>query len=966
MKDYKDTLNLPTTDFPMKANLPQREPEILQRWHETHLYQTLRTQGEKIRQQDANRLFVLNDGPPYANGDIHLGHALDQVLKDMIVKAKTLSGFDAPLVPGWDCHGLPIELNVEKKLGKAGHDVSPAAFRQACREYATSQVDLQREELKRLGILADWEHPYLTMDFGFEANIIRALAKIVANGHVVQGYKPVHWCLECRSALAEAEVEYANKISLAVDVAFAVVDNADFYQRLQRQGITMTADAALLPIIVPIWTTTPWSLPGNAAVALNAEVDYSLVATEIDGQKTLLVLATELVQACLQRYGIVGAENQQKLASFRGEVLQDILLQHPFYEDHVPVVMGHHVTTDAGTGAVHTAPAHGQDDYVVALNYHLEWKNPVGNNGVYLPSTPLFAGEHIFKAQQHIIDVLQQQHKLLCQRKLEHSYPHCWRHKTPLIFLATPQWFIALHRTQTDSLAKNSVTAANAVTWTPAWGKASITEMIENRPDWCISRQRNWGTPMTLFVHKETRKLHPESVYWMQQIADRVEREGLESWFGSTPEDWLGATGKEYEKVTDILDVWFDSGVIHFCVLEQRPELRKPADLILEGSDQYRGWFQSSLLTAVAMQPPSQQPQAPYKAVITHGFTVDEKGRKMSKSLGNVIPPEKIVKSLGADILRLWVASTDYHHEVALSDDILKRIAEAYRRVRNTSRYLLSNLFDFDPAQHVLASHDMLSLDRWALDRVHNLQHEIIAAYDACEFHAIFHKLQNFCIVDLGGFYLDIIKDRQYTTAKNSKARRSAQTAMYHIAEAMVRWLAPILSFTAQEIWDHLPGQRSPSVFLERWYEGLTDNSGALERQQFWSTLIQVREAVNKEIEKCRDEGQLGSSLEAEVEIYCVENSALGKKLGVLEDELRFVLIASSAKVLPFTEHEVYAAETMIENENIWIHVAATSHAKCIRCWHRRSDVGIDLEHPDICARCVENVIGEGEVRFYA
>lgn len=945
MKDYKNTLNLPATDFPMKANLAQREPEILQYWQSINLYENLRFERK------SHPKFSFLDGPPYANGHIHIGHALNKILKDIIVKTKTLSGFDAAFIPGWDCHGLPIELNVEKKIGKAGIDVSPQEFRRACREYAEEQIAIQREEFQRLGIIADWQNPYRTMDFTFEANIIRALAQIFANGYVVQGFKPVHWCFNCGSALAEAEVEYASKISPTIDVRFAVIDETDLWTRLSLSALGEGN------ISIPIWTTTPWTLPANQAVALHPDLFYCLVQIETTKGLERIVLAEALLDQVMARYGI---KQHQILAVFSGHVLAGLQLQHPFNERTVPVVLGEHVTTDAGTGAVHTAPAHGQEDYLVGLKYHLPLTNPVDKKGIFLPGVPFVAGEHVFKANTVLMTLLAERGKLLVQDKIEHSYPHCWRHKTPLIFLATPQWFITLEQ----DLREQSIQAAEQVQWLPRWGMTNMSSMIANRPDWCISRQRNWGTPMTLFVHKKTGAFHPQSVQWMHKIADKVAVEGMEVWFSSEPEDWLGEEGKAYEKVNDVLDVWFDSGTAHFSVLEQRPELQFPADVVLEGSDQYRGWFQSLLLTSVGMQH-----TAPYKTVITHGFTVDEKGRKMSKSLGNVVAPEKIWNSMGADIVRLWVASTNYQVEVAISDEILKRLADAYRRIRNTARYFLANLFDFEPRTDLLAPEQLLSLDRWAMERGQQLQQHIQKAYDDFDYAAIYQLIHNFCIVDMGGFYLDVTKDRQYTTAKNSRARRSVQTAMFHLLEAMVRWLAPILSFTAEEIWRFIPGSRSASIFMAQWYDQLTvvdqnDVLASYGRGEYWQKIMRLREAVNKEIEKSRDEGEIGSSLEAEVELHFLNNSQLKPILEVLNKELRFALIVSKATLQTVADLS-HVEIVNFESEDIGIKIIPSLQPKCARCWHHCADVGNNEEYSEICGRCVENVVGEGEARMF-
>lgn len=936
--DYKKTLNLPNTGFPMKGNLAQREPEQLKKWQQLELY-------KKIRANRAGKpLFVLHDGPPYANGEIHIGHAVNKVLKDFILKSKTLSGFDAPYVPGWDCHGLPIELQVEKKVGKAGAKVSPAVFRKACREYAGKQVAIQKEAFVRLGIFGDWEKPYLTMDFKFEADIVRSLGRISAKGHIAKGAKPVHWCTDCGSALAEAEVEYEDKHSPAIDVRFNAVDEAAFLACCQRvEGYEGHG-----PVSVVIWTTTPWTLPANQGVALNADLDYDLVQCPSER----LLIAKALLKDTMLRYGI---DDYHVIADCQGSALEHQLLQHPFYDRQVPIILGDHVTTDAGTGAVHTAPGHGQEDYVVGRKYGLPIDNPVGNDGVYLPSTELFAGKHVFNANAEVVELLKERGKLVHHHALLHSYPHCWRHHTPIIFRATPQWFISMEQNHLRELALSEV---QKVQWIPDWGQARIESMMNGRPDWCISRQRTWGVPITFFIHKETGELHPRTAELIEQVALRIEEKGIDAWFELEVAELLGDEAKDYDKTTDTLDVWFDSGVTHAAVLERRNELQFPADLYLEGSDQHRGWFQSSLLASVAMND-----VAPYKAVLTHGFTVDAKGEKMSKSKGNVIPPQNVMKNLGADVLRLWIASTDYRGEMRVSDEILERTSDGYRRLRNTARFLLSNLADFDPAQHLVATDDLLALDRWMVDRAFLLQEEVKAAYEAYQFQHVFQKVHHFCVIDLGGFYLDIIKDRQYTAKTDGLARRSAQTAMYHVAEALTRWLAPITSYTAEEIWHFLPGQRSESVFLETWYENLAtlDDSAAMNRE-FWQKIMAIRPDVSKELEKSRAKGDIGSSLNAEIDLYC--NEAYLADLQALEDELRFVFIVSNANVFP----ESAAPEDAVASEidGVKIKIRVSEHAKCVRCWHQRPDVGSHADHPELCGRCIENVAGDGEARRYA
>ncbi|MGD8803639.1 MAG: isoleucine--tRNA ligase, partial [Gammaproteobacteria bacterium] len=884
-----------------------------------------------------------------ANGDIHIGHAVNKILKDIIVKSRTIDGFDARYIPGWDCHGLPIELMVEKKVGKAGDKVDAATFRQKCREYARKQVDGQREDFKRLGVLGDWDNPYLTMNPTFEANIVRSLGKIIDKGHLHKGSKPVHWCLDCGSALAEAEVEYQDKESPAIDVMFKAVDETAF---LRAAGIDNTGEG---PIAVVIWTTTPWTLPANMAVALHPDLSYQLIQVRTDSGPVRILLATTLAASALQRYGF---EEYKVIGECKGQQLEHLQLQHPFYSRTVPIILGDHVTTDTGTGAVHTAPGHGQDDYIVGNRYGLEVYNPVGSDGVFLPDTELFAGMHVNKANAAVLERLQQNGVLLKQAKMKHSYPHCWRHKTPIIFRATPQWFISMDQNGLRSAAENAI---QATTWIPDWGQARIEGMVSGRPDWCISRQRTWGVPITLFVHRETGELHPQTSALIETIAQRIEQQDIDAWFELDAAELLGDDAAYYDKTTDTLDVWFDSGVTHACVLGQHESMPFPADLYLEGSDQHRGWFQSSLLTSVAMNG-----TAPYRSVLTHGFTVDANGRKMSKSLGNVVAPQKIMKSLGADILRLWVAGADYSAEMTVSDEILKRTADTYRRIRNTVRFLLANLNGFDPSAHMISNNDMLSLDRWAVARAHQLQQQIIEAYRNYNFHLIYQKLHNFCAVDMGGFYLDIIKDRQYTTQQNSIARRSAQTALFRIAEAMSRWLAPILSFTADEIWQFIPGKHGDSVQLENWYQNLFElDRDETMNMDFWQQVLETRSAVSKQLEALRVDNRIGSSLDAEVTLYC--DDELQQNLKKLGNELRFVMITSEAQVNSADARpDTAIAARLPSGHTIHIMAQASTHAKCVRCWHHRADVGSNSEHPELCGRCVENVVGEGEARRYA
>lgn len=951
--DYKKTLNLPNTAFPMKGNLAQREPERLKKWNEGTLY-------KKIRQTCAGRPpFILHDGPPYANGEIHIGHAVNKVLKDIILKSKTLSGFDAPYIPGWDCHGLPIELQVEKKIGKAGIKVSPAVFRKACREYAAKQVDIQKEAFVRLGILGEWNNPYLTMDFAFEADIVRSLGKIVANGHIAKGSKPVHWCTDCGSALAEAEVEYEDKHSPAIDVRFTVANEDVFLANCHH--VPDHAGHGALSVV--IWTTTPWTLPANQGVALNPDLDYAVVQCPTER----LVIAEALLKDAMLRYGV---EDYRVIAYCKGSDLAYQRLLHPFYDREVPVILGDHVTTDAGTGAVHTAPAHGQEDYIVGRVYNLPVECPVGGDGVFLPGTEIFAGEHVFNANAHVLEVLEANGKLVHHHAILHSYPHCWRHHTPIIFRATPQWFISMNQ---NGLREQALSEVKRVEWIPDWGQARIESMIDGRPDWCISRQRTWGVPITLFIHKETGELHPRTAELIEQVALRIEQHGIDAWFDLESAELRSEEVKDYDKITDTLDVWFDSGVTHEAVLKRRDNLHFPADLYLEGSDQHRGWFQSSLLTSIAMNN-----VAPYKSVLTHGFTVDKNGEKMSKSKGNVIPPQSVMKNLGADVLRLWIASTDYRSEMRVSDEILERTSDGYRRLRNTARFLLSNLADFDPEQHLVDNDDLLALDRWVIDRAFQLQEGIKTAYDNYAFQQIYQEVHHFCVIDLGGFYLDIIKDRQYTAKADSLARRSAQTAMYHVLEALTRWLAPIISYTADEIWQYIPGKRSESVFLETWYDGLVtlDDNSPLNRN-FWQRLMDIRAIVSKELEKSRAQGLIGSSLNAEVVLYydylvfhvlsdASKELHFFDALKPLERELHFIFMTSRATAVNDYEYECPEDAVQTEMQGVRLKVYVSEHKKCVRCWHQRADVGEHEAHPELCGRCVENVAGQGEQRIYA
>ena len=918
MADYKNTLNLPDTPFPMRGDLAKREPGWVQQWQEAKLY-------ERIREASRGRpKFVLHDGPPYANGDIHIGHAVNKILKDIVVKSKTLAGFDSPYVPGWDCHGLPIEHQVEKKHGK---NIPAAQFRKLCRDFAAEQIERQRKDFIRLGVLGDWMNPYRTMDFRTEADTIRALDAIRRRGYLYQGAKPVHWCLDCRSALAEAEVEYEDRTSPAIDVAFKVHDNAPLAKALRFTHIYE-------PVFAVIWTTTPWTLPANQAVSVHPEFDYVLVRFSAG----FLILAKDLADKCLETYQI---KERDIVAEFKGADIENLQLDHPFYERLVPVVLGDHVTIESGTGLVHTAPAHGVEDFAVGLRYQLPVENPVDDEGRFFQKIPLVGGLSVWQANDVVVQALKDHERLLKIETVKHSYPHCWRHKSPLIFRATRQWFIGMDHGSERSLRQIASAAVEATAFYPSWGQARLESMIANRPDWCVSRQRNWGTPMAFFVHRESGELHPRTDELVEQVAKRVERKGIEGWFSLETEELLGADAAIYRKVPDTLDVWFDSGTTHMSVLQRRDELAKPADLYLEGSDQHRGWFQSSLLTGCAIDA-----QAPFKALLTHGFVVDGQGRKMSKSLGNVIAPQKVMDTLGADVLRLWIASTDYSGELSLSDEILKRVVEAYRRIRNTLRFLLANLDDFDPKAHELPVAEWIEIDRYALQMAERLQRQVLKDYEAFEFHYLVQKLQAFCSEDLGGFYLDILKDRLYTSAKDSTARRSAQSALYHITHSLLRLIAPVLSFTADEAWPIFTRNEKDSVLLHTWHQFPDAGGDLCER---WDEIRVARSEVQKEIEALRAAGKIGSSLQAEVEVH-----AAGDRFGLLKslgDDLRFVFITSQANVV----HDVHN-----------IIVKPSLHTKCERCWHYRTDVGSDPAHAQICARCTENLYGAGERRIHA
>ncbi len=937
MSAYRATLNLPKTDFPMRANLAKREPDMLARWEAMALYSRMRTRAAgRVR-------YVLHDGPPYANGTIHIGHALNKVLKDIIVKSRQMSGMDAHYLPGWDCHGLPIENQVEKTVGAPGSDISPSDFRQQCRDYAAAQITDQMADFKRLGILGDWDNPYKTMDYQSEADTVRLLAKLVASGHVYRGVRPVYWSVGAQSAMAEAEIEYHDKESSALDVRF-------FAQAPEALG-ALFGVADITQACVVIWTTTPWTLPANLAVAVHPALEYALVRCQLNDREEHMVLASDLVEPVMQRYG---AQQITVLGRCLGQALEHSLLQHPFYDRAASVVLGDYVNLELGTGCVHTAPDHGPDDFATAKRYDLPLLDPVDERGIFRPHIEQVAGQHVQGVDARIRELLEAQGTLVHWEKLTHSYPHCWRTKTPAIFRATAQWFISMAH---DELRAKALQAIAGVNWIPAWGETRISNMIAARPDWCISRQRYWGVPIPFFVQTETGQLHPDTLDIMERAAQCIEQKGIQAWFDLSAEELIGADHAHYQKSQDVLDVWFDSGTTWFHVLACREGQQEPADLYLEGSDQHRGWFHSSLLTSVAVQG-----CAPYRSVLTHGYAVDGAGRKMSKSKGNVVVLQSVTKNLGADIVRLWVASTDYSNDVSVSDEILRGVSDVYRRIRNTGRFLLANMQDFDPRTDLVPTDRLLAFDRWILHRAHELQASIAQAYSEYNFHHVCQQVHHFCTIDMGGLYLDVIKDRQYTLPADSLARRSAQSAAFHIMHALVRWIAPVLSFTADEMWQHLPQHSADdSVFLQTWYDALTewDPSSPIDLA-CWQRLIQVRAEVLETIESLRATGAVGSSLDVEVTLHCAPD--LYRDISQVADELRFFLIVSQVTLVCAPEDDARSAQG--EGGLLSVDAVASEHEKCARCWHRCADIGLSAEHPTLCGRCIENVSGAGEMRY--
>ncbi|MDD2580486.1 MAG: isoleucine--tRNA ligase [Desulfuromonadaceae bacterium] len=922
--EYKDTLNLPQTDFPMKANLNQREPEMLAKWEQNGLYKKLEISGKE------KPLYVLHDGPPYANGHIHIGHALNKTLKDILLKVKRMEGFHAPYVPGWDCHGLPIELQVEKNLGSRKNQISKLEMRRECRSYAAKFVDIQKEEFKRLGILGDWEKPYLTMNYEYEGLTAGELARFAHNGGLYRGRKPVHWCSSCVTALAEAEVEYADHVSPSIYVRFALQDD-------------LSSDIPALAgkqVFIVIWTTTPWTIPANLAVALHPEFDYVALETE----KGILIVAEGLKESFLAAVGLTGPV----IATFKAGLLERKRCKHPFYDRDSIVLLGEHVTLEAGTGCVHTAPGHGQEDYELALKEGLEIYNPVDNHGKYLANVEFFGGQQVFPANQSVIDKLIEVEALLKTEKITHSYPHCWRCKKPIIFRATEQWFISM---KANDLRDKALKAVDQVQWIPKWGRERIYGMIENRPDWCVSRQRSWGVPITAFSCTSCGEYIADGTI-MDHVAEIFKKESSDVWFDWSAEKLLPAGtvcpkcgSAALEKENDILDVWFDSGVSHAAVLEPNPNLRSPADMYLEGSDQHRGWFHSSLLESVGTRG-----RAPYKSVLTHGFVLDGQGRKMSKSVGNVVAPEDVIKKFGADVLRLWVAAMDYQDDTRISQEILTRVAEAYRRIRNTCRYILGNISGFNPESQAVPFAEMPEIDRWALHQLELLKERVLTAYQDMEFHVIYQEVNGFCTTEMSSFYLDILKDRMYTSRGDSLERLSAQTVMYRILDTLVRVLAPILSFTSDEVWQFMPGEREESVHLAA-FPALNPGWKNETLAARWERIIKVRSDVSKALELARVAKTIGHSLDAAVTI-----AAPPELLAFLQSyaaELNSIFIVSKATLAADLDGEFWTSENI---EGLKIQVTAAPGEKCERCWYYSEELGTDASHPTICPKCTAAV----------
>lgn len=939
MDDYKNTLNLPNTKFPMRANLKEKELKILKNWNDNELYQLIRKKKER------KKIFFLHDGPPYANGNIHIGHAINKILKDIIIKSKSMSGFDAPYIPSWDCHGLPIEQQVEKINNISTKDISTLMFQEKCREYAQEQVEKQKKDFIRLGVIGDWENSHLTMNFQNEANIIRTLSRIIEKKYLYQDFKPIHWCTVCASSLSEAEIEYFKKQSDSIIVAFK-----------SKYPLTIKKLFNNVPfnnkeIYLPIWTTTPWTLPSSKAIAIHSDIQYQLIETK----KYYIIIAKELVKNVLNKLKITTCNI---VNSIHGSLLENTIFLHPFLKNvTIPVILGNHVSYESGTGAVHTAPDHGIDDYIVSQKYNIKTSNIINSQGNYISNIhTTLDNVNVLQANPIIIELLKKNNSLLHYESLIHSYPHCWRHKTPIIFRATPQWFINIDKNQ---LRQKLLQEIKKVKWIPNWGESRIKDMIQKRPHWCISRQRKWGVPMSIFIHKKTRQIHPNTYNLMQKIAKKVEFTGIREWLDINIKELLGKEYHLYEKISDILDVWFESGNTHTSITYRNKKYNtKKADMYLEGSDQHRGWFMSSLVISTLINK-----EAPYSTVLTHGFAVDGNGQKMSKSIGNTISPNEIVNTFGADILRLWVASSNYSNDISISHEILQNTSDMYRRIRNTARFILANITDFNPKEHLIYQNDMIFLDRWAIAQTLIAQQEIVNCYEKYNFHGVVQRLMYFCSIEMGSFYLDIIKDRQYTLQKSSKARRSCQTAMYYIIHALVRWIAPILSFTANEIWEYIPDTDSKYVFTEEWFDKLFYlNEHDILHYTFWNNIIKLKHEINKFIEDQIKNKIINNSLETSIILYV--SNTFAKKLEILGKEIKFIFLTSSVEIKPYNQAPLSTIKSKIIHQ-LKIDLHKIPGQKCLRCWHYFSSNKHSTKESNICPRCILNTIGNGEKRIF-
>ncbi|MCR3754929.1 MAG: isoleucine--tRNA ligase [Candidatus Westeberhardia cardiocondylae] len=932
---------MPKTNFPMKGNLQKKEPKILQEWTKTNLYKKIR------KEKQGKKIFILHDGPLYANGNIHIGHAINKILKDIIIKEKGLMGYNAPYIPGWDCHGLPIEIKIEKKIGKPGKNMDHTKFRISCQKYANAQIKKQKKDFIRLGIFGDWENPYLTMHPSTVANTMLTFKKILSQGHIYQGIKPTYWCFNCTSTLAESEIEYYDINSVAIYCTFKIHDT----KKITETFNIPKSHNAIYPVV---WTTNPWTLPGNQAIAIHPEQNYQLI--QINNNK-VIIINEKLVQYIIQKAQIT---TWKIIGTTQGKNLQNIICQNPITNHNIPIVSNEKITNKIGTGLVHIAPGHGLLDYLIAKKYKLKIINLINKNGLY--QSKIFDklnGLNIKQINTKIIQTLQKNNTLFHIDNIQHSYPHCWRHKTKVIFRSTKQWFISVPKKQLLDSSKTS--PINQVNWFPKWGKTRIKAMLANCPDWCISRQRIWGIPIPLFVHKKTNTLHPNTLNLIEKIANKIKKQGTQFWWNLKIQDILNIKeSQNYYKITDTLDIWFDSGSTYFTVIQTRPEfMHHTPNIYLEGHDQYRGWFMSSLIISNAIEK-----KPPYKNIISHGFAVDKNGHKMSKSLGNIITPKEIINKFGADIIRLWTASTNYTNEITMSEKFLQNTIDIYRKIRNTARFLLSNLNDFDPNIHIIPQKHMIALDCWAISYTKKTQKNIIALYEKYDFHNVVQKIMNFCSIKMSSFYLDIIKDRQYTTIKHSVNRRSCQTAMYHIIQALVRWISPIISFTAQEIWQHIPGQHKTHLFTEEWYKNLYHlNPKEVLNEKYWNLIQKIKDEINIIIEKEKNNHAVHSSLETNVILYAKPN--LAKKLKIIENELYFALSTSSAKIKNYYEDHKKLAIPCKNLNNLKILITKAKGDKCQRCWHYTTDIQKNTKYPTICHRCINNITGIGETRKF-